>query len=1013
MAVSSFCYQITISDSTDRIGKVMYYTPWDGTPVQVYLDDMGGILSSVGNGETTYYICSRVQPYFTEFGNQISPEFYGITISGGSSPCTSDADCLPNQGGGGGGQQSSYCYQIAINTSTTDINSVQFSYTSFGATSPSIVQARNWYQTSTSGSTRTLYLCTSTTPVIFINLDPIFDPQNYGINVTGGTSSCTTDSECWVQTPVNCTLSDWGYGETQNSFVVGAKSPCQLINGSYQKYQTRYVITPASNGGTCVGETIRYESCVPTNTGSTATLTTPTFSNVTASSVSVTTTISNNGGSDVTSVTFRIFKNGALINSSVLTDFRFGISVQFGSLLANSQYTVKAFATNSTGTSESPTGTFTTASASGISTPTISAITQSSAIVTSILTNSSGDVYSRYGVIYKVGGSDNLTVGSPGVVKVETGPYPGTDSPVTLTSPLNGLALGVQYYVKSYVLSGDGSTYFYSSAANFTTTGASQGENSAQIGITSVKFNDSAGSAESYRYITASSANPNRSYLSVIQPGGQDPNPGAYQLTTALQQVEPTSLVWSLYTKPSPSEPTWIPMGVATIAEPIAQIIPPGWTYYEYKPDLTTVTFRPGLGGYYMFKLSGRYLDGTSFNLSREVVIGYPSTSINIAYNELRQTVSSTIQLTSEPAGGEWIPEFTEDSLYGITVSQTGSTVIPNITVNNSTRSFSALWGASSDNEVITPTLTIGYTSPFKNSSLSNSISSDFSVIVRPPYPSISFSNQTLFTQPVTSGGNVTIGVSTLYAKSYVITSSLGNAPANTPAAYSNISAGVYTITATATNGTGQYEQNTSITGTLTVQAAAPILSQLPQVKVGRNLYSDINTLPYVNLNGSSFSNLEIVTPPSQGTLTVSNYLIRYIPNQDYTGTDLFSFRVKSTANTYSNTINTSLLTSAPSFNVGTANEPIVFNSTEVGATRDLIVPITNSGTTSKMEIHSISIDQDFDDFKLVLTSGQTESEVSSISNIDINPSETYNVKIRIQPSGIGVRTARLKIDHN
>jgi hypothetical protein len=60
-----------------------------------------------------------------------------------------------------------------------------------------------------------------------------------------------------------------------------------------------------------------------------------------------------------------------------------------------------------------------------------------------------------------------------------------------------------------------------------------------------------------------------------------------------------------------------------------------------------------------------------------------------------------------------------------------------------------------------------------------------------------------------------------------------------------------------------------------------------------------------------------------------------------------------------------------------------------------------------------LSLDQDFDDFKLLITSGQTETVVASIENIDIEPGQTYNVKIQVQPSGIGVRTARLKIDHN
>ena len=103
----------------------------------------------------------------------------------------------------------------------------------------------------------------------------------------------------------------------------------------------------------------------------------------------------------------------------------------------------------------------------------------------------------------------------------------------------------------------------------------------------------------------------------------------------------------------------------------------------------------------------------------------------------------------------------------------------------------------------------------------------------------------------------------------------------------------------------------------------------------------------------------------------------------------------------------------APSFRVGTANETIVFNSTEVNANRDITIPITNSSTTNLMTIHSISLDQDSTDFSLRVTSGQTENTVSEITNIELAPLQVYTVKIRATPTAIGVRTAKLKIDHN
>ena len=65
------------------------------------------------------------------------------------------------------------------------------------------------------------------------------------------------------------------------------------------------------------------------------------------------------------------------------------------------------------------------------------------------------------------------------------------------------------------------------------------------------------------------------------------------------------------------------------------------------------------------------------------------------------------------------------------------------------------------------------------------------------------------------------------------------------------------------------------------------------------------------------------------------------------------------------------------------------------------------------MTIHSISIDQDSTDFTLRLTSGQTESSVSEITDIELDPLEVYTVKLRATPTAIGVRTAKLKINHN
>jgi len=908
---------------------------------------------------------------------------------------------------------SPFCYQIDIDTNQTPINAVEFQYTDFSSNQSNIVQASNWFQSQT-GSIVTLAVCSTSQPLIRVYGDYVFDPGQYDITVSGGFTSCFDHNECVVGgSPVNCVLSDWGYGETQQSFVVGAWGPCRLINGSYQEQQTRYVVTPASNGGECIGETVRYRACTPPQTGTVATLTTPTFSSITATSVIATTTISNNGGSTVTSVQFKLFKNGTEVGVQTLNDFSLGISVQFNGLLAGAAYTLTAFANNSTGVGTSPTGSFSTVGASTITTPTISAITQTSATSTSTFTNSGGDAYVRYGVIYKLDNSTNLEIGQPGVVKFESGPFNSSVSPSNLVTQLSGLTANRPYYLKAYLQGSDGS-YLYSSFVTFTTSSVPQGQNLASLSIAAEAISGSIGTSQSYSYITASAANQDRTYVSIIEQSPDDPIPGVYKISANLQQVNAATLLWTIQQKTSPGETDW---------QNIAQVTPntdlnslpeiPGFSYYQYGQGLISVSFRPRVPGYYRFGLKGAFENSVGFQVYEEVVVGEPISDTYIANQLLRQGISGTIQVGATSTYPEWIPEFSEDSLYGITVTQTGSTVIPLINVNNSTRSFTALWGVNPAYELITPTLTINYTSPFKNTSLSNSFSKQFQVEVLAPFPTISFSNPGIFTTPITSGSNVTIGVSTQYAKTYTISSPLGTGSANSPVTYTNVQNGTYNITATAVNDNSPTTQTSTVTATLTVQPPSPILSQIPQQISARNTYIDINTLPYVNLNGSSFNGFEIITQPSQGTLSILNYGIRYIPTSNYTGTDLFSIRVKGPNAVVSNTINVSVLVSAPSFNVGTANEVIVFNSTEVGSDRDLTVPITNTSTGTNLEIASISIDQDADEFKLVLGSGQNESVVSIINNITITPGNTYSVKLRVQPAGIGVRSAKLKIDHN
>jgi hypothetical protein len=903
-----------------------------------------------------------------------------------------------------------YCYQIQIDSTQVDVNEVEFQYTEAGSYFTNTVYVTNW-QSLQSDSGIVLTVCSASYPQILVYGQIVFSPADYGITISGGFQECFDHAQCsFGQLPIDCELSEWGYGANSRTWVAGEWSPCTLTQGSYQRFQTRYVVTPAENGGTCDGETIRYESCTPPQTGTVPTLTTPTFTQVTASSLIASTTISNTGGSTVTQVDFNIFRNGNLLTTLTLTNFTLGIFVEFTGLIPSTQYTVTAVARNSTGSGTSPTSTVSTLAPGSISTPTISGIIETSATSTSTFTNSGGTPYTKFGVVYKIGNSDNLTVGSPGVVRIETGGL-SQQSPTQLVSQLIGLTPATQYYVRSYV---QGETYLYSSTANFTTSSIAQGTNLAQLGITSIALPNSTGADSSYNFITNPTANQNRSYVSTIIPSGDDPEPGVYRITTNFQQVNLSTLTWTLQRKSSPSETNWQNITEVDASTNLNLVpIPQGWSYYQYQPGLELVNFRPATPGYYNFMIRGKFNDGSTFTVNREIVIGDAPSDLDLSYQELRQGNLSNLQVVTSPPRQEWIPEFSEDAMYGLTITQTGSSINPTLMINNRSRSFTAIWGASSDNQRITPTLTVNLTSPFKNSQLSNVFQKDFSLTIIPPIPAIAFSNPSIFDTPLNSGTNITFGVTTQYANSYIITSSLGSGTANNPVTYQAVPAGTYTITATATNDTAPNLQTTTITRTITVSPAAPVVSQLPQQRVSRNKFVDINTLPFVNLNGSSFSNLSIVTPPSQGTVTRTNYTIRYIPNLEYTGTDLFAFRVNSTTGTQSNIINVAVSVSAPSFIVGNANSTININSTEIGLSRDIVVPIVNNGAES-LTVHSISIEQSGEDFKLrVPGPNSTVIDSDLIENVEIQPNSTYNVTIRIEPTAIGVRSAKLKIDHN
>ena len=122
-------------------------------------------------------------------------------------------------------------------------------------------------------------------------------------------------------------------------------------------------------------------------------------------------------------------------------------------LTADTSYSFKAYATNSSGTSYSAAKQFTTLIAPTITTPTISGITGTTATLGGNVTSDGGWPITERGVVYSSTNIDPLIAGS-GVTKVST-----TGTTGVFTVGVTGLAATTTYYFKAYAINSGGTTY--------------------------------------------------------------------------------------------------------------------------------------------------------------------------------------------------------------------------------------------------------------------------------------------------------------------------------------------------------------------------------------------------------------------------------------------------------------------------------------------------------------------------------------------------------------------------
>ena len=212
---------------------------------------------------------------------------------------------------------------------------------------------------------------------------------------------------------------------------------------------TYYVRAYATNRvGTSYGNELSFKTLAL------ASLTTTTASSIIATSAVTGGNISNNGGSAVTA-------RGVCWNTSpaptiaLLTKTSNGsgngsFSSSITNLVAGTTYYVRAYATNSVGTSYGNEITFTTLSPPVVTTNSISNITTNSAIVGGNVTSMGGASVTARGVCWST--SPNPTISLP----TRTLNGSGTGS---FSSTITGLSSRVTYYVRAYATNSVGTSY--------------------------------------------------------------------------------------------------------------------------------------------------------------------------------------------------------------------------------------------------------------------------------------------------------------------------------------------------------------------------------------------------------------------------------------------------------------------------------------------------------------------------------------------------------------------------
>ena len=250
-------------------------------------------------------------------------------------------------------------------------------------------------------------------------------------------------------------------------------------NGAYNRYLFyNYADVHRGYYYKYFGFSVRCVKDADGNTATVPTVTTTSVTSITANSATCGGNVTSDGGATVTArgVCWSTSQNPTVSNSHTSNGSGTGsFTSSITGLTAGTTYYVRAYATNSVGTSYGEQRVFTTlAVAPTLTTNTVSNITSTSATCGGNVTNDGGATVTARGVCWST--SQNPTVSNS-----HTSNGSGTGS---FTSSITGLTAGTTYYVRAYATNSVGTAY--GSQVSFTTTSSSGADGQPCPGATTV-----------------------------------------------------------------------------------------------------------------------------------------------------------------------------------------------------------------------------------------------------------------------------------------------------------------------------------------------------------------------------------------------------------------------------------------------------------------------------------------------------------------------------------------------